>query len=93
MMAERDELHREWQQVVAHAWSDDAFKQLLLDDPPAALRAEGLPVQEGRTIKVVANTPDSVNLVLPAKPDELSDEELDAAAGGAAYIVPCWCHS
>ena len=42
---------------------------------------------------VTLDTPDNVNPVLPAKPDELSDEELDAAAGGAAYIVPCWCHS
>lgn len=92
-MAETHELQREWNQVVARAWSDDAFKKLLLDDPAAALRSEGLPVQEGRTIKVVAATSDQVYVVLPAKPDELSDEELDAAAGGGAFIVPCWCHS
>ena len=90
-MSDAQSGQREWGQVVAKAWSDDSFKQRLISDPEAALRESGLPVQGGKKIRVVEDTADTVHVVLPAKPNELTDDELDQAAGGAAFLVPCWC--
>ena len=41
--------------VVARAWSDEAFKTQLLNEPAAALAAAGVEVPDGMTVKVVEN--------------------------------------
>jgi len=68
--------------VIGRAWADDAFKARLLADPAATLAAEGLTPPAGLTVKVVENTDTVFNLVLPPKPQDLSDAELDQMAGG-----------
>jgi len=69
--------------IIAKALQDDAFKQQLIADPAAALKAEGVTVPEGITLKVVQDTESVKHLVLPAVgAGELSDEDLDAVAGG-----------
>jgi hypothetical protein len=79
-----DDAMRNYEKVIAKAWSDAAFKQRLVSDPKAALAElgiTGLPAE--LEIKVVENTPSAVYLVLPpAPPGELSESELDAIAGG-----------
>jgi hypothetical protein len=69
-------------QIITKCWSDAAFKAKLLVDPAAVLQAEGLPVPAGMRIKVVEDTPQRVHWVLPARPTDLSDTQLDALAGG-----------
>lgn len=39
--------------ILANAWSDDAFRQRLMDEPKAALAENGLEVPEGGTVTVV----------------------------------------
>ncbi len=73
----RSDLNRHWVQIVAKAWSDDAFKQRMLADPAAVLAECGIPVPAGVTIKAVENTSDTVYLTLPAKPEGLTKETLD----------------
>ncbi|TWB15223.1 putative ribosomally synthesized peptide [Nitrospirillum amazonense] len=70
--------------VIAKAWADEDFKVRLLADPAAVLAAEGVDVPAGIRLSVVENTEASYTLVLPARPTDLSDEELDGASGG-------WC--
>ena len=41
-----------------------------------------------KQVRIVEDTADTVHVVLRAKPDELSDDELDQAAAGA-YIAFC----
>jgi hypothetical protein len=77
-----EETQKAWNKVIARAWSDQLFKERLLRDPAKALKENGIKVPEGEAVKVVENTPKMVHLVLPARPDELSDEELDQVAGG-----------
>ena len=74
----------QWAQVVAKAWSDEAFRTRLLAQPAAVLKEAGLDVPEGCQLKVVENTERLVHLILPPKPStgELSDEQLAAVAGG-----------
>ena len=71
--------------VVAKAWQDEEFKQKLLSNPAEVLKDSGLNVPEGVEVRVVENDDKVVHFVLPQKPKggELSDDELDAAAGGS----------
>src|SRR5258707_719485 len=81
----------QWDQIVARAWDDAAFKQRLLSDPAAVLKEYGLAPPAGITIKVHENTDTVLNLTLPIKPppEELSAEELQRVAGGAGYRCGC----
>jgi len=74
----------EFAKIIAKAWRDPAFKAELIANPAAALKAEGIDVPAGMTVTVLENTGKQFHLVLPPVPaDELSDENLDAVAGGA----------
>ena len=69
--------------IIAKAWRDPAFKADLIANPAAALKAEGIDVSAGMTVTVLENTNKQFHLVLPPVPsDELSEEALDAVAGG-----------
>ncbi len=72
--------------AIARAWTDDAYRAKLLNEPHAALAEVGIEVPAGVTIKVVENTADTLHVVLPMAPEgaaELSDEALEKAAGGS----------
>jgi hypothetical protein len=69
-------------QIIAKCWSDAAFKAGLLADPVAVLLSEGLSLPAGIRVEVVEDTPQRVHWVLPVKPTDLSDAQLDALAGG-----------
>ncbi|GAB1394979.1 hypothetical protein MASR1M60_31430 [Rhodocyclaceae bacterium] len=73
---------KQMQQLIAKCWADEAFKQKLLADPAGTLKAEGMAVPDGVTVRVVENAAQDVTLVIPARPSDLSDEELSGASGG-----------
>ena len=50
--------------VVAHAWTDPAYKRRLLDDATAAIAELGFGGLQGEHMVVVENTPDTHNLVV-----------------------------
>lgn len=69
--------------VIAKAWDDPAFKASLLDDPRVAFSKYlqyQLPAKPA--LKVVEQTDTSLYIVLPQRPQNLSDSELDQVAGG-----------
>ena len=71
--------------LIAACWKDDALKQRFLSDPHGVLAEHGMDVPEGMNVNVVENTDNTVHVTLPAAPvelAELSDEELENAAGG-----------
>jgi hypothetical protein len=77
------EYAKQWGQLVARTWSDEAFKARLLAEPKAALAEEGVAVPPDVEVRVHENTAALLHLTLPPPPsDELSDEQLDAVAGG-----------
>lgn len=77
-----EELAKSMSQIYAKCWKDEAFKQKLLADPQATLRAEGVTFAANVAVKAVADTANEVHLVIPAKPTDLSDEDLESVAGG-----------
>jgi hypothetical protein len=84
-----EEQSKKMSQLIAKCWSEDSFKKKLLADPAAVLKAEGVKVElpAGMTLKVVENTDKVFHIVLPPKPTELSEEQLELVAGGASA---CW---
>lgn len=83
-------------QIIAKAWADEAFMKELRSDPKDAIAKElgtELPPNLRVVIHEESRDDPTWHLVVPPAPsDELSDEELAAAAGGgeACYAVnPC----
>ena len=90
MTEERNQLA----ELFAACWKDDALKQRFLSDPHAVLAEHGMDVPEGMNVNVVENTDTTVHVTLPAAPTangDLSDEELDNAAGGSFFVIECNC--
>jgi hypothetical protein len=80
------EQSKQWSQIVARAWADEAFKRRLLADPAAVLKEHGVELPTGIQVKVVVNTDRVVYLTLPLRPTDLerglSAEELAQVVGG-----------
>jgi len=58
-------------------------QQLNIEDLDAdALKAEGIAVPDGITVRVVENTAQDVSLEIPARPTDVPDETLGAVVGG-----------
>jgi hypothetical protein len=80
--------------LVARAWQDDEFKQELLNNPRAAFKREfgdKISFYEDADIRVIEETYNTFCLVIPKKPnistEELSEDQLEAVAGGIAPLV------
>ncbi|MBK5964538.1 NHLP leader peptide family natural product precursor [Thiocystis minor] len=80
---------KQYQQLIAKCWADDAFKQRLLADPAGTLAAEGIDVPAGVSVKVAENTEQVFHLVIPACPTDLSDDVIAAAVGGRCCACGC----
>jgi hypothetical protein len=84
----------EWERsLINRSLQDEDFRQMLLDDPKAAVEQElGAQLPEGVEVRAVEESADTIYLVLPsASPlgegGELSDEALESVAGGDVINV------
>ena len=75
--------------LILKAWSDEQFKQKLLANPKAVCAQEfGYEMPDNLAFEVIEETLDAIKIVLPVNPflkiaeSELSEEVLDAIAGG-----------
>jgi hypothetical protein len=73
---------------------DESFRQKLLDDPRGTVEQElGTQLPEGVKVRVEEETAETIYLVLPSSEPigeggELSDQDLEAVAGGGAAENP-----
>lgn len=91
-MPEQDAVQKAFAQIVAHSWEDPEFRAKLLADPGATLNANGVAVPDGKRVEIVEDTDDVLHVTLPARPSELSDDELETVAGGLCGLI-CWMES
>ena len=75
------------QRIVLRCWADAEFKARLLADPAAVLQAQGVDVPADVQVRVAEDTAQRVHWVLPCRPASLSDEALEAVAGGQTLSV------
>lgn len=84
--------------IQERAVKDEEFRKELLADTKAVIQRElnarveeGVQIPDNITMEVIEEKPDTLYLVIPPSPaqikDELSDEELEAVAGGAISLV------
>jgi hypothetical protein len=77
--------------VVAKAWKDEKFKKELMSNPKALLNREfGVEIPDNVNVKVVEENANNLYIILPMKPQaggELTDEQLEAVAGGFCLPV------
>ena len=79
--------------IVSKATEDADFRAWLLSDPKGAVEQElGVTLPASLSIEVHEEGAEAAHLVLP--PDmELSEEELQAAAGGRSFLESLFPHS
>ncbi len=88
---DQEEQGKKMSQLIAKCWSDEAFKKKLLADPAAVLKAEGMAAPAGMQVRALENTDKVFHLVIPARPTDLSDENLDKVAAGLEPYSQKYC--
>jgi hypothetical protein len=80
--------------LINRSLEDDSFRQRLLEDPKAVVEQElGSTLPESIEIRAVEESAQTIYLVLPSasavgEGGEISDEELEAVAGGGTWTDP-----
>ena len=81
-------------EIIARAWVDDDFRLQLIANPAVALAGMGVPLPEGKMIRIIQEESDVICLTIPPKPTvdaEADDDELAAVAGGG-LLIDQRCH-
>lgn len=82
-------LQKQYAKLIAKAWRDEGFKQRLINDPGTVLKQEGIPVKAGRDVKVVEQTDATFYFVLPPRPSNLTDEQLNQPIPFSCVVTEC----
>lgn len=90
-MTKEGEQQKKWAKIVARAWASKDYKMRLLSEPAAILKEEGLEIPDGLDIKCLETTGKQSWLILPPKPDDMSNTvETDEERIAAFTIVGCF---
>lgn len=89
------------EQVYIKAATDESFRNALFEDAHQALAAEGINIPADTEVELVSENPSNgIKFIVPellVSEIELTDEELEVVAGGAASpdctVLSCWTWS
>lgn len=67
-----EDLQLKYAQLIASAWMDDQLMNRLREEPAAVLAEYGIVISgsENKQILLVEDTPETMHLVFPCKPDD-----------------------
>ena len=97
----RKTLEIELSKIIARSWIDEEFYQQFVKDPKATLEEAGLKLEDfldlevtdldstAPTLKAVADEKTVYEIMLPLKPIDLTDEDIQGSFRGT---VPCSCN-
>ena len=88
-----DEFQKAYGKLVAAAWADEDIKQRLMESPKEVLKEYGVEMPEGVDIRVVEDTPEIKNLVLPVMPDNIDFEVLDERQAASFFACCPYCQA
>jgi hypothetical protein len=77
----------DYQALVERCWSDPEFKKRLVADPIGVLKEAGYEFPQGMSVQIHENHTHSIGMVIPSRPADLSDTELESISGGNAGIL------
>lgn len=72
----QDVNRRRMGKVIAMAWTDAGFRDRLRREPDKVLTEAGVSLPQGRRVRLVEDTTDTVHVVIPTRPGHLSDEQV-----------------
>jgi hypothetical protein len=73
-----------WAKAIAKAWSDEKFKQKLINNPEQTLKEFGIEAPKDYQFQIHEEKNKVIHLYIPPKPEgELSEEDIKKVAGGA----------
>jgi hypothetical protein len=90
-MMTSEDASKAFAKLVARTWADEDFKAKLIADPAAVLAAEGIELPTGMKVNVIENSDSEFTMVLPPKPSDLEDVDLENVAGGGSCQTCGYC--
>lgn len=77
-----------YKNLIAKCWSDPSFKKIFLSNPAEILAGEGVHVPNDVVVYVVENTSTAFTIVIPAAPEILSEDLLQALGKHSEEMAP-----
>lgn len=82
-MPESKEILDRWKTIVQQAWDSESFREMLIDNPVAVLKAAGMDPGV-QSVVIHQNDANTRHFVLPAKPADVAVEAIDTVLMGDA---------
>lgn len=86
-----EQVHDRYHKLVARAWDDPEFKKRLVSEPDAVFKEHGIELPQGVRVRVMENTSEAWNFVLPAKVTDVTDEALTPGSLAQDCVCTCCC--
>ena len=78
-----------YNQIIAKCWTDESFKQSLIDDPKTVLAEFGVKIDDSVKLRVLEDSDDEKILVIPAKPSDADIGEILEGRKAACGLSGC----
>lgn len=73
---QKDDARKKLGKVIARAWTDAEYRKKLHSHPHDALAEAGITVPTSQKIKVLEDSADTLHVVIPARPAQVTDQQL-----------------